>query len=169
MEEYHYLNAKKAGAFDAVSSTHYARGGEGAIQLATSVIEACQMKNNFKFLYELNLPIKSKIEIIAKEIYRADSVKYEGTTEEDIENFEKNGFGNLPICIAKTQYSFSHDPKLLGTPNGFVFPIREIRASIGAGFIFPISGDISTMPGLPTRPAYYDIDIDEKGNITGLF
>ncbi|KAJ5069492.1 monofunctional c1-tetrahydrofolate synthase [Anaeramoeba ignava] len=161
--------AMEGGAYAAVPSEHFAKGGEGAKELSKAVMKACETKSNFKFLYDLDLPIKRKIEIIAKEIYRADKVEYSEKTSSDIENFEKNGFGKLPICIAKTQYSFSHDPKLLGTPKGFTLPIREVRASIGAGFIFPICGKISTMPGLPTRPAYYDVDIDEKGEIVGLF
>ena len=160
--------ALEAGAFAAPICTHFSDGGKGAVDLGKAVIEACKVKSQFRFLYELNLPLKEKIEIIAREIYRADGVDFLNGTDKELEKYEKNGFGNLPICVAKTQYSLSHDPTLLGVPKGFRIPVREVRASVGAGFILPILGTISTMPGLTTRPAYYDIDIDEEGNITGL-
>ncbi|KAJ6248556.1 monofunctional c1-tetrahydrofolate synthase [Anaeramoeba flamelloides] len=164
------LNAAMgAGAFDAVISDHFSKGGLGAVNLAKSVERACKQKSDFKFLYDLDQPIKKKIGIIAREIYGADGVDYLNDTNEKIAEYEKNGFGNLPICVAKTQYSFSHDAKLLGRPSGFRIPVEDIRASVGAGFVFPILGAISTMPGLPTRPAYYNVDVDEKGNILGLF
>lgn len=161
--------AKEQGAEDAVKCTHWAEGGKGAKKLAEAVVEACEKPSNFKFLYPLEWPIKKKIETIAKEIYGADGVKYEPLAEKQIEAFEKAGFGNLPICMAKTHLSLSHDPDLKGVPKGFTLPIREVRASVGAGFIYPLVGKMSTMPGLATRPAFMDIDIDENGRIKGLF
>jgi formyltetrahydrofolate synthetase len=162
--------AEGEGAFAAVKSTHWADGGAGAAKLAEAVVEACEQPSDFKFLYPLDWSIKKKIEHIAKEIYGADGVKYEPLAEEQIENYEKAGFGKLPICMAKTHLSLSHDPALKGVPKGFTVPIREVRASVGAGFIYPLVGAMSTMPGLATRPAYMDIDIDlEDGKIIGLF
>jgi len=162
----------EAGAFDAILANHWAEGGKGAVNLAKAVIAACEKQKssgrNFKFLYDVNLPIKEKIEIIAKEIYRAEGVSYSTLAEEKIQIYTKLGLDKLPICVAKTQYSFSHDPALIGTPRGFIFPILDVRASAGAGFIYPLCGEISTLPGLPTRPAIYDVDIDEQGNVIGL-
>jgi len=162
----------ESGAFDAVLANHWAEGGKGAIDLAKSVMAACkkqrELGNTFKFLYDLNLSIKEKIESIAKEIYRADGVSYSPLAEEKIQIYTKLGLDKLPICVAKTQYSFSHDPKLIGAPRGFILPIQDVRASAGAGFIYPLCGDISTLPGLPTRPAIYEIDIDDQGNVVGL-
>jgi formyltetrahydrofolate synthetase len=144
--------------------------GAGAAKLAEAVVEACEKPSNFEFLYPLDWPIKKKIETIAKEIYGADGVTYEPLAEEQIEAYERAGFGNLPICMAKTHLSLSHDPLLKGVPKGFTVPIREARASVGAGFIYPLVGKMSTMPGLATHPAFMDIDIDLKtGEITGLF
>jgi len=164
--------AKEAGAFDAVHANHWAEGGKGAIDLAKAVMSACAKQkangDKFKFLYNLNLSIKEKIETIAREIYRADGVTYSALAEEKIAIFTKLGLDKLPICVAKTQYSFSHDPKLIGAPRGFMLPVQDVRASAGAGFIYPLCGEISTLPGLPTRPAIYDIDIDENGNVVGL-
>jgi len=164
--------AKESGAFDAVIGNHWAHGGKGAVDLANSVVAACKKQregaNSFKFLYDLNLSIKEKIESIAREIYRADGVSYSPLAEEKIQIYTKLGLDKLPICVAKTQYSFSHDPKLIGAPRGFILPIQDVRASAGAGFIYPLCGEISTLPGLPTRPVIYDIDIDEQGNIVGL-
>jgi len=162
--------AKGQGAEDAVVTMHWAEGGDGAAKLAEAVVAACDKPSSFKFLYDLNQPIKNKIEIIAKQIYGADSVAYEPLAEEQIANYERNGFGNLPICMAKTHLSLSHDPNLKGVPKGFALPIREVRASVGAGFIYPLVGAMSTMPGLATSPAFMSIDIDtETGQITGLF
>ncbi len=121
-------------------------------------------------MYELELHIKAKIEAIAKEIYGADGVDYSETAEKQIAQYEKAGFGGLTICIAKTQYSFSCDPTAKGAPTGFRVPVREIRACVGAGFLYPICGDIMTVPGLSTRPGFYDVDIDvETGDVIGLF
>ena len=158
------------GAEDAVVTTHWAHGGKGAAKLAEAVVAACEKPSNFKFLYPLEWSIKQKIEHIAKEIYGAAAVEYSELAEKQIANYERNGFGNLPICMAKTHLSLSHDPDLKGAPTGFTLPIREVRASVGAGFIYPLVGTMSTMPGLATRPAFMDIDIDtETGEIKGLF
>uniref|UniRef100_A0A7S0N2S8 formate--tetrahydrofolate ligase n=1 Tax=Pyramimonas obovata TaxID=1411642 RepID=A0A7S0N2S8_9CHLO len=163
-------HSKKAGAFDAVICNHHALGGAGAKELGVVVDKACrQAKKNFKFLYPLNKTIKEKIEIIAREVYHASGVEYMPDAEAKIELYTKQGFSELPICMAKTQYSFSHDASQKGAPSDFVLPIRDIRASIGAGFLYPLVGDMPTIPGLPTRPAYYKIDIDTKtGKIVGL-
>ena len=161
--------AIEAGAEDAVMANHFAKGGKGAVDLAKSVIKACEKPSKFKFLYPLKATIKEKIEKIATEIYGADGVTYSKEVEKQISYFEKMGFDKLPICMAKTQYSFSHDASLKGVPHGFKIPIREIRASVGAGFLYPLIGEMSTMPGLPTRPSFYNIDIDLKtGQVIGL-
>lgn len=152
-----------------VKCTSFAEGGEGAIDLANAVVEACDEPSSFKLLYDENAPIKDKVEKIAKELYRADSVVYSAAAEKAIEAIEKNGYGNLPVCVAKTQYSFSDDPKKLGAPTGFDMTVADVRLSAGAGFVVVLTGKIMTMPGLPKRPAYENVDIDDKGNITGLF
>jgi len=157
------------GAEDAVVTTHWADGGAGAARLAEAVVAACEKPSNFEFLYPLDWPIKKKIKTIAKTIYGADGVTYEPLAEEQIAKYEAAGFGGLPICMAKTHLSLSHDPLLKGVPTGFTMPVREVRASVGAGFIYPLIGSMSTMPGLATRPAFTKIDIDpETGRITGL-
>ena len=162
--------AEGEGAFAAVKSTHWADGGAGAKDLAQAVVDACEQPSNFEFLYPLDWSIKQKIEHICKEIYGADGVSYEPLAEEQITNYEKAGFGNLPMCMAKTHLSLSHDPTLKGVPTGFTVPIREVRASAGAGFIYPLLGAMSTMPGLATKAAFMDIDVDtETGRIIGLF
>jgi len=161
--------ADEAGAEAAVMSDHWAQGGAGAIELAEAVIAACEKPSEFKFLYPLDLPLKEKIEIIAKEIYGADGVAFEPLAEEQIARYEAAGFGGLPICMAKTHLSLSHDPALKGVPKGFTVPVREVRASVGAGFVYPLLGTMSTMPGLPTYPAFRSIDVDDEGNIVGLF
>mmetsp|Transcript_8919 Transcript_8919/g.13305 ORF Transcript_8919/g.13305 Transcript_8919/m.13305 type:complete len:656 (+) Transcript_8919:72-2039(+) len=161
-----------AGAYDAVMSNHWAEGGAGAANLATAVQKACEANDeaNFKFLYDVNLPIKEKVEIISKEIYGADGVDFSELAEQQIKQYEETGFGQLPICIAKTQYSFSCDATAKGVPTGFRITVREIRSCAGAGFLYPICGDIMTIPGLPTRPGFYDVDIDVKtGEVKGLF
>jgi formate--tetrahydrofolate ligase len=161
--------ALDAGALGAAKSTHFADGGRGAAVLAELVAQACDTPNEFRFLYNLDQPLKAKIETIAREIYGAGSVSYEPQAERQIRDYEANGFGGLPICMAKTHLSLSHDPALKGAPTGFTLPVREVRASIGAGFIYPICGDMRTMPGLPDHPAAENVDIDEAGNIVGLF
>jgi formyltetrahydrofolate synthetase len=160
---------EEGGAVDAVVCNHWAFGGEGAIDLAKAVVKACEQPSNFQFLYPLDISIKEKIEAISREVYGADGVDYEPIAEERIAEYTRLGFDKLPICMAKTHLSLSHDPSLKGVPKGFRIPIRDIRASVGAGFIYPILGEMSTMPGLPTRPAYFDIDIDlETGQVIGL-
>ena len=162
--------AIKAGAHDAVVSRHWMEGGKGAVDLAKAVVEACDEPSDFKFLYPLEgTTIKEKIETICKEIYGADGVTFEPAAEKKIELYTKLGFDELPMCMAKTHLSLSHDGTLKGRPTGFTVPIRDIRAAVGAGFLYPLVGTMSTMPGLPTRPAYYEIDIDtETGEILGL-
>jgi methylenetetrahydrofolate dehydrogenase (NADP+)/methenyltetrahydrofolate cyclohydrolase/formyltetrahydrofolate synthetase len=162
--------AIKAGAHDAVVTRHWMEGGKGAVDLAKAVVEACEQPNDFKFLYPLEgTSIKDKIETICKEIYGADGVSYEPLAEKKIELYTKLGFDELPMCMAKTHLSLSHDGTLKGRPTGFTVPIRDIRASVGAGFLYPLLGTMSTMPGLPTRPVFYDIDIDvETGDVLGL-
>ena len=150
--------------------THWSNGGEGTKELASHVVELINKeKNNFKFLYEDNIPLLSKIEKIAKEMYHATEVVADKKIIEDLNTFEKNGYGSLPICVAKTQYSFSTDPKLKGAPTGHSLPIREVRLSSGAEFIVVICGSIMTMPGLPRVPAADSIRLNEKGEIEGLF
>jgi formate--tetrahydrofolate ligase len=161
--------AKEAGAFGATVAKHHADGGKGAIELAEMVVAAADTPNEFHFLYDLDQPIKAKIETIATRIYGAAGVSYEPLAERQIRDYEANGFRNLPICMAKTHLSLSHDPNLKGAPKGFTLPIREVRASVGAGFIYPICGDMRTMPGLSEHPAAEKVDIDDDGNIVGLF
>ncbi len=149
---------------------HWAEGGAGATDLARAVVEAAEEPTEFQFLYELNQPIKQKIEILAKEIYGAADVSFDAQAESQIKSYEANGFGNLPICMAKTHLSLSHDPALKGAPTGFTFPIREVRASVGAGFIYPLAGEMRTMPGLSSNPAAERVDIDfATGRVVGLF
>lgn len=157
------------GALGAAVSNNWAEGGKGATELAEMVVQAAEEESDFQFLYDLDLPIKEKIEIIAKEIYRADGVEYTMKASRQIRGFEKNGFGDLPICMAKTHLSFSDNPKAKGAPRGFTLPIEEVRVSVGAGFVYPLVGSIRTMPGLGSQPAALKVDIDEDGNIVGLF
>lgn len=163
--------AEESGAVGMAVSRVFAEGGRGGEELARLVIEAVEGEqgDSFRFLYEVEQPIKTKIERVAGEIYGAAGVSYSEAAEEQIARFESAGFGNLPICMAKTHLSLSHDPKLKGAPSGFTFPIREVRASVGAGFIYPLAGNMMTMPGLGSQPAAFDIDIDEQGNTVGLF
>ena len=162
--------ALQAGASQVATSEHWAKGGAGAVELAEAVITACEKPSQFEFLYPLDWGIKQKIEKIATEIYGANGVSYEAVASRQIRQFEKAGFGNLPICMAKTHLSISHNPKLKGRPTGFTLPIREVRASVGAGFIYPLVGEMRTMPGLPSKPAFMDVDIDfETGKVVGLF
>jgi formyltetrahydrofolate synthetase len=154
---------------DAVITNQWEEGGEGAIDLGKAVIKAAEQGSDFKFLYPLDIPIKDKIESIAKNIYGADGVDYSPKAEKQIEEYTRLGYDNLPICMAKTHLSLSHDPSLKGRPEGFRIPIKSVNASIGAGFLYPVAGPIRLMPGLPTRPAYYDIDIEmDTGRILGL-
>ncbi|XP_063803306.1 C-1-tetrahydrofolate synthase, cytoplasmic isoform X2 [Pseudophryne corroboree] len=162
--------AKEAGAFDAVKCSHWAEGGKGAVALAQAVQTASQAPSDFKLLYNVELPIADKIRIIAQKIYGADDIELLPEAQKKAELYTKQGFANLPICMAKTHLSLSHNPELKGAPKGFVLPIRDIRASVGAGFLYPLVGTMSTMPGLPTRPCFYDIDLDpETEQVNGLF
>ena len=162
--------ALDAGAMDAVVSTHWMDGGAGAIKLAEAVIKAAEKPTQFKFLYPLELSIKEKIEIISKEIYGAEGVDYSPEAEAKIALYTKLGFANLPLCMAKTHLSFTTDASVKGAPTGFRVPVRDIRASVGAGFLYPLLGEMRTMPGLPTRPVFYDVDLDlETGKVLGLF
>lgn len=162
--------AAEAGASVTVSTSHWEHGGEGARALAEAVVTACEAPSDFRFLYDLEQPLMDKIEIIAKEMYGADGVHYDSLAKRQIAQFEANGYGDLPICMAKTQLSLSHDATLKGRPTGFIVPIREVRLSAGAGFVYPLVGKINTMPGLGSKPAYMDVDIDfETGKIVGLF
>ena len=162
--------ALEFGAQDAVVSTHWADGGAGAVKLANAVVAAAERPSNFKFLYPLELSIKEKIETIAKEIYHAEGVDYSPEADEQVARYERLGFDKLPICMAKTHLSFTTDVNIKGAPTGFRILVREIRASVGAGFLYPLLGKMSTMPGLPTRPVFYDVDLDLKtGKVVGLF
>jgi len=148
--------------------THFQDGGKGATELAEAVAETAEEPNNFNLLYEDNATLERKIHTIATKVYGAERVEYDLKAARQMESYEANGFGNLPVCIAKTHLSISSDPALKGAPTGWVLPVREVRASVGAGFIYPICGDMRTMPGLSSRPAAEVIDIDEGGEIVGL-
>lgn len=161
--------ALEAGADAAIESTVWAEGGKGGAELAEAVVAACERPSDFRFLYPLDAPIKQKIETICTRIYGADGVEYSAQANAKIKRFEKQGLGGLPICMAKTHLSLSHDPNLKGRPTGFVVPIEDIRPAVGAGFLYPLCGAIRTMPGLPSRPAAVDVDIDADGKIVGLF
>jgi formate--tetrahydrofolate ligase len=160
--------AEEMGARVAICN-HFSEGGKGAVELAEAVAEAAEEPTEFHFLYPEEAPLKEKIETIATRVYGADGVEYDLTASRQLDSYEKNGFGNLPICMAKTHLSISSDPSLRGAPKGWTLPVREVRASVGAGFIYPICGDMRTMPGLSIHPAAHDIDIDEDGQIVGLF
>lgn len=162
--------ARETGAEDAVESTVWMNGGAGGADLAKAVMKACEKPSDFEFLYPDNYSIKEKIETVAKEIYRAAEVSYTPAAEAKIKLFTDMGLSHLPLCMAKTHLSFTHDPALKGTPRGWTLPITDVRASVGAGFLYPLCGTMRTMPGLPTRPAFTDVDIDvETGRVLGLF
>jgi formate--tetrahydrofolate ligase len=158
-----------AGAEGAYRSDVWAKGGAGAEELARGVLKAAERPSQFRFLYELDRPIKEKIETIATKIYGADGVDYLPAAEQQIRKYTELGYGGLPICMAKTHLSISHDPNLKGRPHGFRVPIREVRASLGAGFLYPLLGEMRTMPGLPSEPNTWKIDLDDDGNVVGLF
>lgn len=161
--------AMEAGAFGAVVTDHWARGGAGAVELARAVVAACEQPSEFSYLYRLDRSIKEKILSIAQQMYGAADVEYSPRAEREVERYTRLGFDALPICMAKTHLSLSHDPELKGAPTGFTVPVREIRASVGAGFLYPLLGTMSTMPGLPTRPAFFDVDLDpDTGAVVGL-
>jgi formate--tetrahydrofolate ligase len=159
--------AEAAGARAAVSS-HFSDGGRGAVQLAEAVAEACATPSTFSLLYPDLASLREKIETVATRIYGAARVEYSSTAARQLDTYERNGYGSLPVCIAKTHLSISADPALKGAPTGHTLPVREVRASVGAGFVYPICGDMRTMPGLGTRPAAAIIDLDEHGDIQGL-
>lgn len=168
--------AMQAGALAAVEANHWAKGGAGAAELARAVEKACTASragsgdSGFKFLYPLDTPIKVKIETIAKSIYGAAGVEYTPEAEQRIAAYTEAGYDKLPICMAKTHLSLSANPDLKGVPTGFTVTVRDIRASVGAGFLYPLLGSIMTIPGLPIRPGYYDVDLDlETGRVIGLF
>ncbi|TIB09139.1 hypothetical protein E3P77_03460 [Wallemia ichthyophaga] len=174
----------EAGAHAAVASNHWALGGEGAIDLAQSLIDTCEPKgsdgevlpaqsnDDFKLLYDDNLTMEDKILTIVREMYGGEAIELSELAKSQVETYVKQGYGNLPVCMAKSHLSLSHDPKLKGVPSGFTVPIRSIKLSAGAGFVYALCGEMQTMPGLSTRPGYYDIDLDmsgEKPHVVGLF
>ncbi|MCY4147447.1 MAG: formate--tetrahydrofolate ligase [Chloroflexi bacterium] len=157
------------GALGASVARHWARGGAGAAELAEMIVSACDAPNDFRLLYPDDMAISDKIETIAREIYRADGVDYAPAASRKIRQYEAQGLGSLPICMAKTHLSLSDDPKLKGAPDGFRITITDVRASAGAGFIYPLCGDVRTMPGLGKLPAAMHVDIDADGKVVGLF
>jgi len=159
--------AEEMGAHVAVCN-HFSEGGKGAVELAEAVAAAAEEPTDFRFLYSDEASLREKIETIATKVYGARAVEYDLTPSRQLDSYEKNGFGKMPVCIAKTHLSISSDPALKGAPTGWVMPVREVRASVGAGFIYPICGDMRTMPGLSAHPAAESIDIDERGEIVGL-
>uniref|UniRef100_A0A452RIR0 Monofunctional C1-tetrahydrofolate synthase, mitochondrial n=1 Tax=Ursus americanus TaxID=9643 RepID=A0A452RIR0_URSAM len=162
--------AKRAGAFDAVPCYHWSIGGKGSVELARAVRDAANKGSRFRFLYNVQLPIVEKIRTIAQAVYGARDIELSPEAQSKIDRYTQQGFGNLPICMAKTHLSLSHQPDKKGVPRDFILPISDVRASIGAGFIYPLVGTMSTMPGLPTRPCFYDIDLDtETEQVKGLF
>jgi formate--tetrahydrofolate ligase len=161
--------AVAGGAAAAVSVEVWGRGGQGGAELAEAVLKACERPTKFRPLYPLTMPIEEKIETIATRVYGASGVTYSDAARVRIDFLRREGYGDLPICMAKTPLSLSHDPKLKGRPEGFVLPISEVRIAAGAGFIYPLAGAIMTMPGLPPAPAAEGVDVDETGRVTGLF
>ena len=159
-----------AGAEDAIPANHWAEGGKGAIELSKGIIAACEKEKDFKLLYSLDGSVQSRIEAIGQKMYGAASVEFSEIAQKKVDMYTSQGFGNLPICIAKTQYSLSHDPDLKGAPTGFTVPIRDVRLAAGAGYLYALAADIQTIPGLPTAPGYLNVDVDtETGEIDGLF
>ncbi|MGI8856997.1 MAG: formate--tetrahydrofolate ligase [Thermomicrobiales bacterium] len=161
--------ALAAGAAECAVSRIWAEGGDGGREMAEAVVRVAEQGSNFRFLYPLDIPIKEKIATIATRIYGADGVSFQPEAERNIRDIERQGFGGLPVCMAKTHLSLSHDPTLRARPSGFTVPIRAVRLSAGAGFIYPLAGDIRTMPGLGADPAGAHVDLDENGRIVGLF
>ncbi|CAM9463465.1 unnamed protein product [Chrysoparadoxa australica] len=162
-----------AGASSAVPSNHWAKGGAGSVELAKAVVKACEESRNegspYHFLYPSEMPLKAKMDTICLKMYRAASVTWSDIAEERVKSYIASGYESMPICVAKTQYSLSTDPTAKGAPTGHTVHVRDIRACLGAGFIYLLCGEINTIPGLPTRPGFYDVDIDEEGQIIGLF
>jgi len=162
--------AIEAGAEGAYTSNVWAEGGSGGAELAEAVAAACEKPSDFQFLYPLDMSIKDKIHTLATQVYGAADVDYTPVAEAKIKLYTELGYDKLPVNMAKTHLSLSHDPRLKGAPTGFTFPIRDIRASVGAGFLYPLCGEMRTMPGLPSLPAFTNVDIDlETGKVVGLF
>lgn len=162
--------AIKAGAEDAILANHWAEGGKGAVDLARGVVAACEKPKDFKLLYDLEGSVQTRMETICQKMYGAAAVEFSELAQKKVETYTKQGFGNLPICMAKTQYSLSHDPNLKGAPTGFTVPIRDVRMAAGAGYLYALAADIQTIPGLPTAPGYLNVDVNlETGEIDGLF
>ncbi|RMZ85489.1 hypothetical protein DV737_g724, partial [Chaetothyriales sp. CBS 132003] len=162
--------AVAAGAETAVPAAHWAQGGKGAVQLAEAVVAASAKPKDFKLLYDLDGSVHDRITQIATKMYGADKVEFSELAQKKVDTYEKQGFGHLPICLAKTQYSLSHDPALKGAPTGFTVPIRDVRLAVGAGYLYALAADIQTIPGLPTAPGYLNVDVNpETGEIDGLF
>ncbi len=149
--------------------THFEHGGKGAVELAEAVVEASAEPGDFHMLYEDGATLRQKIETVATEIYGAEGVDYQPAAARQLDTYEQAGFGSLPVCIAKTHLSISSDPTLRGAPRGWRLPVREARANVGAGFVYLVSGDMRTMPGLSSSPAAERIDIDDNGNVVGLY
>jgi formate--tetrahydrofolate ligase len=160
--------AASAGVRAAVC-THFENGGKGAVELAEAVVEATSEPDQFHMLYPDEATLRQKIETVATEVYGADGVDYAAAASAQLDTYERAGFGTLPVCIAKTHLSISSDPTLRGAPRGWRLPVREARANVGAGFVYLVSGDMRTMPGLSSGPAAEGIDIDENGNVVGLY
>ena len=161
--------AVKAGASAAVTSDHWVHGGQGAVELARAVVAACDQPSNFQLLYPDDIPIRDKIETIVRKVYKGADVTYSRKADAQIASYEQAGLSHLPMCMAKTHLSLSHDPTLKGVPEGFTVPVSEVRAAAGAGFLYPLLGSMRTMPGLPSRPAFLDVDLDDDGNVVGMF
>ena len=162
--------ALAAGAEDAIAANHWAEGGKGAVDLAKGIIAASNAKSDFKLLYDLEGSVQERIDAIAQKMYGAEKAEFSELAQKKVDTYVKQGLGNLPICVAKTQYSLSHDPELKGAPTGFTVPIRDVRMAAGAGYLYALAADIQTIPGLPTAPGYLNVDVDvETGEIDGLF
>src|SRR5262249_45150569 len=157
------------GAYTAELNEAYEKGGKGAAQLAEAVADAVEQPNDFHYLYDLDAPIAEKIETIAKRVYKADGAEFAPLALEKLDRYTKDGLGTVPICMAKSHLSLSHDPNLLNAPTGFTLPVRDLRAYTGAGWIVALCGDMQTMPGLGTTPAAINVDIDDQGRTVGLF
>jgi formate--tetrahydrofolate ligase len=147
---------------------HFTRGGKGAVELAEAVAEAADEPSQFRFLYPLDATLRAKIEAIARQVYGADRVEYSATAVRQLATYERNGYGTMPVCVAKTHLSLSSDPTLRGAPTGWTMPVREVRAAVGAGYVYPICGEVRTMPGLGAHPAAHHVDITDDGSVVGL-
>lgn len=159
----------EAGAINAVTSTHFTDGGKGSIDLAHAVIKAAEQPKSFNYLYNSEQSIEEKFETIVKKMYGGAAIEISPEAQRKIDVYEKQGFGNLPICIAKTQYSLSHDATLKGVPSGFTFPIRDVRISADAGYFQVLANEIQTIPGLSTYAGFMNVEVTENGDIEGLF